>query len=421
MLNFPQNFNVNNNLMFPNNNINPNLIQSDMGFNNNNNNYNFNNHNVFTDQNLQNMPIFNIPNQNMNQINYNQNLDQINNNEVNSNNNLKEQIQKTNLEMNSNNFWININQIELIDSIIKFYHNSGNEYLDIKAKYQIMNIINRLNPNISLLKTNNDILDPLYYVKGQKKIIKFINSDFNVYNVKIPNFINKSDLYSIVEQYKSLNKTNILLIHKDSIIEKDESSIEFISEGDTVIIIENRNYKDDSFYNEIIKNNSNSNLINIRFIDDYHEKPIYSLSFPENITFSEMMKAFNLKLGFCENDNYYEHYMSIDGKITLKELFSFPSQNIHYWETHRLNAFNINQYGKIILIEAQIVSKPNDRTTIRLGLLNSNKLLIKRIEAELSVKVRNIYLNKNILNIKDEMSLFYIGIKENCKCMVDTN
>lgn len=411
MLNSPPNFIKNNNIMFPNNNlnpfINPNLFNQNV---NNFNNVNFNN---------QNIPNLNANNQNVNQFNENQNINQINSNEQKASNDLRKQIQKTNSEMKLDNFRIDINQIGLINSIINFYHISGNEYLNINEKYQIMNIINRLNPDISSLKENEKILDPLYYIKEPKKLIKFINSDFNLFNVKIPISINKTDLYSIVDQYKYLNNTNILLIHNNSIIEKDETSIKFLSEGDMVIIIENRNYKDDSFYNSLIKNNNGADLINIRLIDDYRENPTYILQFPSNISYSQMMKAINLKFGYCKNDNIYVNHIFTDGKKSLKEIFIYLMNDIHYYKKGRVVAFHMNIYGKYLQIKVSNKLKTEYITTICLGLLNSNKLLVTRIEAETGRKVKNIFFNNNKLNIKDEMSIYSMGITQNCSCLAE--
>ena len=269
MMNNLQNFYMNNNFPNLNNNINPFLNQNNtiFGPNNitNNNINNFNNQDILFNQFQQN-PNINFPNQKQNnQINNNQNLNRIINLQQNSEEDLRNKIQKKNFEMKLDNFWIDINQIGLLNDIIDFYHKTKNDYLDINQKVQIMNIINRLNPNISSLKTNNEILDPLYYIKKPKKLIKFINSDFNLFTVKVPIFINKYDLYSIARPYKFLPNTKILLIHKNIVIDEDESSIDFISDGDIVIIIENRNYPDDSYYISLMKNNPCNKLINISF------------------------------------------------------------------------------------------------------------------------------------------------------------
>ena len=67
-------------------------------------------------------------------------------------------------------------------------------------------------------------------MKNQKKIIRFINSDYKEYKVKIPLSITKYDLYSIAQNYRCSNNigtySDILLIHNNIIINMDETSIE---------------------------------------------------------------------------------------------------------------------------------------------------------------------------------------------------
>jgi len=36
--------------------------------------------------------------------------------------------------MDENNFWINLNQINLINSIIDFFHKTGNDYMNYNEK-----------------------------------------------------------------------------------------------------------------------------------------------------------------------------------------------------------------------------------------------------------------------------------------------
>lgn len=82
-------------------------------------------------------------------------------------------------------------------------------------------------------------------------------------------------------------------------------------------------------------------------------------------------------------------------------------------------AFHMNKYGKYLQIKVSNKLKTENNTTICLGLLNSNKLLVTRIEAETGRKVKNIFLNNNKLNIKDEMSIYSMGITQNCSCLAE--
>ena len=96
---------------------------------------------------------------------------------------------------------------------------NSNSYLNQNYKYlnQInqMNQMNQMNNNINYNMNNNNfmiynsnnnndnIIDLFHYIKEEKKIIKFINSDYKLYSIKIPISINKTDLYSIGDNYKS--------------------------------------------------------------------------------------------------------------------------------------------------------------------------------------------------------------------------
>ena len=73
---------------------------------------------------------------------------------------------------------------------------------------QIKNMIYFLSLNYIKLDTSNKIEDPLYYIKGPKIIIKFINSNYKEYKVNIPLSITKYDLYSIAQIYKCFTNNN---------------------------------------------------------------------------------------------------------------------------------------------------------------------------------------------------------------------
>ena len=112
--------------------------------------------------------------------------------------------------------------------------------------------------------------------------------------------------------------------------------------------------------------------------------------------------------------------MFTNNKVVLKELFPNKLNIIRYRETGRVKTFNIFVYGKRLTVEVEFGDGRGTCITC-LGLLNSNKLLIKRIEAELMIKIKNIYLRNTKLNIKDEMSLKSIGIINNCTCLWKRN
>ena len=235
----------------------------------------------------------------MNQINQNFNINNVNNE------NLKNQIIANNKDLNQNNFYINLNQINLINDIINFYKNNEMDEMNFNQKFQIMNLINHLNPDLSLIKISDKIEDPLYYIHEYKINIKLINYNKILYNVNIPTFITKSDLYSIAQTYRAFDFTNLLLVHNNSILNKDESSINNIANNSIIIMIEDRYYPDETYYNSIIENKKSDEMIRIILQDvslDLCGSKNVGIDFPSDISFSEMFKAIYLKFGRDKRD-----------------------------------------------------------------------------------------------------------------------
>ena len=113
---------------------------------------------------------------------------------------------------------------------------------------QINSLVKQLDPDNPGFYLTSEIIDQFPNIKEEKKMIYFINSDYYKIRVKIPSLISKIELYSIAKRYKVFRRTNILLIHKNIILNEDDSLIKEISEGDSIIIVENRYYPDESDY-----------------------------------------------------------------------------------------------------------------------------------------------------------------------------
>ena len=282
--------------------------------------------------------------------------------------------------------------------------------MNFNEKAQIMNLINHLNPDFSLIKEiHND--DPLNYIEEEKIIVKFINRNKVLYNVKIPVSINKKDLYSIAEKYKSEYVTNILLVHNNSILDQDETSINFISNGDTIIIVEDRYYQDNSYYNFLIKN-YNKDMIRIELYGDIKR----NFYFPGNISFSEMMKVIYFSMDQDNRILKFLDYRNVNGNDKIKTIFNNETWiTINTCITNRIIGGGIlYKYGNIINLQF-----PN-MCYIEIGILNSNKLLFDFIECLLCKKVKRIDIKGKELYKKEEKSLFSLGIKEDCQnCKVE--
>ena len=301
-----------------------------------------------------------------------------------------------------------IDKINLINSVINFYQECGKEYMNFSEKYQIMNLINSLNPNASLLKTKKQIYDPLHYINEEKIIINFINRNNELFKVKLPKSITKSDLYSISFKYRSdINPSyKILLIYNNSILESDNSDLSNISNNDNIIIIEDKYYIDDSYYKEL---NSRVNIYNWKeaFIyGDTRER----LLFPDDISFSEMLKAIYFKYGIDEK--------SIFNYFNPNQILKSYNTTIRIELSSCVYGGNIYNYGKKIKVDAK---GDGIHTSIIIGILDSNKELIRRINSLICderKKIKNCYIDKKDLNIKEEKSLLSLGIKSDFSCTI---
>ena len=331
-------------------------------------------------------------------------------------NNLISLIQNNNNNLNPKNFWINFGQLNLINSIIDFYHKNGRIFMNFNEKFQIMNLINNINPDYAKIQNENNILDPLHYIKEEKIVITFINHDFKITKVKIPKFINKSDLYSIAKLYKSNYRSKLLLIHNESILENNESSIDNICNNDIIIIIEDKYYLDTNYYQ------SYGLMMKERKIPVFIEGgDIYcTLCFPDDISFSEMLKVIFFQFGLDQsslvNKNIIEYAKR---NMILRDKFNYFNNAIHF--SNNVLAGSGSSIGKAIKGEIFDFGK-NRLLIVNIGLLNSNKNLIDRIYNFLGLHnkhIKKIIINGKEIDIKEEKSLLSLGIKYDFICFIE--
>ena len=360
----------------------------------------------------QNNPMLNMDIFLMNQImdKINKKMDQIN--EINKKKIKKEMIQNINL----NN--LNKNQIELINSIIEFYKENGNEYMDFNNPYQIKNMIYFLSFFLSLndykLDVSDNIEDPLDYIEEKKKIIKFINSDYKKYKVKIPLSITKYDLYSIAQKYKCFknnNHSNILLINNNLILNRDETSIDSINENDIIIIIEPRNFPDDSYYKSLQERTEKKGNIYLIFSSGMRMTKI----FPDDIKIYEIYKSINLELGLDINT----YHLLSNGeilKINDQRKGSFLFNKDILFVVHE-TLYNI-LFGKIVM--AKIIYNNNCKESEPIGILNSIKDLKGIAQTTLiEKKIKKLKIETKVIKEGDNRSLFSLGVKNNFTCFVE--
>ena len=131
------------------------------------------------------------------------------------------------------------------------------------------------NTSFNQMNENNNPIDLFPYIKEEKKLIIFINSDNNRYYIKIPVTIINFDLYSIASNYKALPYSNIILRYKNIWIKNEESPIEEIPNGAEINIIEERYIPSNTYYESLLKKYGNNDIANFCLEFSLEKKKYY--------------------------------------------------------------------------------------------------------------------------------------------------
>ena len=326
--------------------------------------------------------------------------------------------------------------MKLINSIIKFYkdneYSNKNQFMNYAHPSQIKSLINKLNPNYSEYKQinendDNNIIGELFpYINEPKKLIRFVNSNYIIYNVKIPYSICKSDLYIIGDLYKGLFYSNILLIHNNNILDNDESNIEDISDGDSVIIIEDRNYPDKSYYDSLQKKYENEKDIKVNVVFDgrpWWPKKNFVLS--EQITISEMINTIYLFYGYDYRNLrlWFNGQLIKPEEINIYEFFNHSLVNIKGSISENDRIFTeCRLIGKLISSKLLIDDKVYE---VKVGRLNNTKVLfctdMDHGFGGYKKKMKDLYnicVNNIEIKYEDNQSFYSLGIKEDFSCVL---
>ena len=279
--------------------------------------------------------------------------------------------------------------------------------MNLENKNQIKQLIKQINPHlINKIKENDELINGFNYIKREKKLIKFVYSNFNIFNIKIPTFITKFDLYSIAQTKKIFNATNILLIHNNKILNKDDSSIDEIIDNDFVVIIENKLYPDNSSYIYLKNKYLHNDIIYLKIVFPDGTKKFYNLS--KEITIKEFLNMVIKDNGLFEKNIQFirnSKIMNINSLQKIKESELIYGANIFCNFSNQVQT--IYYFGKVLKGKTKI---KNESITINIGTLNCINYLFNELSDYRIVKITigNIQLNKDSDNC-----LFLYGIKEN--------
>ena len=309
---------------------------------------------------------------------------------------------------NEINITLNVEKYDINEKKIFLNKNEGLMYEELEKEYKGSNSSNN---------NNDNIIDLFYYIKEEKKIIKFINSDYKSYSIKIPISINKSDLYSIADNYKSHPSLKFILSYKNIMIKEDESSIEEIPEGAEINIIEERYIPNTCYYDSLKKKYGNDDIRNITFKkSDGYQKV---LQFPGKATLSDVKISFYNKYGLNENMNllYSAEKLKDNDERMIKDITSSSSFFMYIYDPMKI--YNRKEFGKIIFGNLTAKIKTGEKEDIQnfkieIGALESTSKLYRKIESLLckSKKIKKLYLDNKEINKEDVESLKFLGIKE---------
>ena len=340
---------------------------------------------------------------------------------LNNNNQMNQNFMSNNNNNNNKNikdYNLDKDKLNLVNSIIEFYQKNNIDCMNFEYPNQIKAILNLLNENYSGFKYENDVKDPLFYINGPAKTINFINSNYEVKKVKIPTLITQYDLYTIANLYKLNINSSILLIHKNKILNEDESSIDCISDNDKIIIIEPRYFPDESYYNSLMKKSSND-FCNVHLTLSNGKR--LHRTFPNDITIGEMCKAFYLVLGSSKFDFFLFNGLKINlnDKRKLKEISYDLSLNII---NHQIKSLGIDALGKQISITIYSNEPTLTNHHYRIGILNKIEDIIKYSEPIAGRRIKKIKIGENEIK-KDEnkrlCSLLSLGLTKDFDCQIE--
>ena len=265
-----------------------------------------------------------------------------------------------------------------------------------------------------------DDIDEYPYILEEKTIIKFIRDDNTIRRVKIPISLKKNELYLIANNYKLREFSDIILSHKNTILNNDDSSINQIKLGDEIYIIEELEGIDAGYYKKYLEKHKNDKLININFEKMNGSKK--NMVFSVNTTIKEMIKIYlfesdipeKYKNKFCFTYNAESH--NINDTLSLSQKGFSDSSIIKVIEMNDIyNKDNIK--GKIL--KATFTKKKEIIKTCYIGTLNQVKDLFSLLhDLPNSEIIQNIKIKGKIFENDEIRTLSSFGIRDDFICEI---
>ena len=326
---------------------------------------------------------------------------------------------------NTINFNQNNNQFNNNDNQINFINNSFIMNMNMNYNNPLNNYFN-LNNNTRGLKrqmssTNLFEQKDVYPDINEVKIlIIFERNDKTQYRVKVPFSFRMVELYYVAIEFKINRYSKMDLFYNNKYLKEDDTLISIISNGDKVIMAENLDELNFSFYKNVYQPKlASDDIVNIIFRFSFNNK-IKSMTFSKKTKIKDMFNMFyqeNKILG--KGKQFYKFFLNsnslnVNDNSPIGNIFNSDGKTIIVDYLKESNPIK----GKKLEVEVRNKRKKLSKTSI--GSLNQIKDLYFKLEQNYSNRriIQRITIKGKEVRRDDRRTFFSINIRENFKCII---
>lgn len=331
-----------------------------------------------------------------------------------------------------NSFPNNFFNIGLNQNVPMSNYNQINQMPAMMDDYQIQNEINPIQNNNDTLKDDFNIFykniqfpnfdNYLNILEDEKKTI-ILTDPMNEkkITINIPIYFTKNDLYSYVNMDDNEERQQVVLFYNNNILNKDESSIENISDNSIIILFQKPNhqtYRDSSLYKYICKLYPSNSMLNIMFKFSSKYKSLVYL--PENVPMYLMLNFIKIVFDLKKDE--------------VRLLYNGSEININYIDDIKIITFFKANNPEISIVEYNVCRGVSDFVgrEIKVIIFYKNKNIFKSrfvnkydtIGSLYDIFLQDltdgkIFYKTKELKRDDKHSLVSLGIKGDFECYIE--
>ena len=275
--------------------------------------------------------------------------------------------------------------------------------------------------NFIKIDEGQDDIDEYPYILEEKKTIKFMRDDNTIIRVKIPISLKKNELYLIANNYKLRKFSDIILSHKNIILNNDDSSINEIEKEDEILIIEELEGIDPAYYKKYLEKHKGDRLINIKFEKSNGSKK--SKVFSVNTKIKEMIKIYLFEENIPEKHKNKFFFIYDTNSLNINDTLSLSQKGINDQSIIKVIEMNIVGNDKVIIkgkkLKATFKKKKEIIKTCYIGTLNQVEDLFSHLnDLPNSKDIINIKIKEKIFENDETRTLSSFGIRNDFICEI---